>query len=92
MVLGAHLLSLSYALYYLHFVFLFAGFLGQANTLGGGGVGGSSYPDLGKLVRAMTEKPVFDIPIIGSKTAGSTGDYFSVFMFLLHILNQSLLL
>ncbi|KAK4325247.1 hypothetical protein Pmani_004205 [Petrolisthes manimaculis] len=48
------------------------GFLGQTNNLGAGGVGGSLYPDLGKLVRAMTEKPVFDIPIGGSKFAGST--------------------
>ncbi|KAK3891422.1 hypothetical protein Pcinc_004721 [Petrolisthes cinctipes] len=48
------------------------GFLGQTNNLGAGGVGGSLYPDLGKLVRAMTEKPVFDIPIGGSKSAGST--------------------
>ena len=36
-------------------------------------MGNSVYPDLGKLVRAMTEKPVFDIPIGGSRSTTAEG-------------------
>lgn len=42
----------------------------QQNTLGGGGGGGAGvgmFPDLGKLVKAMTEKPVLDLA--GDKSA-----------------------
>lgn len=36
------------------------------------GTGGSIYPDVGKLVKAMTEKPFFDLPL-GSKMVPSSG-------------------
>ncbi|XP_071536079.1 nuclear pore complex protein Nup98-Nup96-like [Panulirus ornatus] len=45
------------------------GVVPQQNTLGG--TGGGIYPDLGRLVKAMTEKPFFDIPV-GNKTSPST--------------------
>ncbi|XP_064098868.1 uncharacterized protein LOC135210026 [Macrobrachium nipponense] len=34
----------------------------QQNTMGGG-MSGGVFPDLGKLVKAMTEKPIFDIAV-----------------------------
>ncbi|XP_042235081.1 nuclear pore complex protein Nup98-Nup96-like isoform X2 [Homarus americanus] len=41
----------------------------QMNTIGG--VGGGASPDLGKLVKALTVKPIFDI-LLGSKTSPAT--------------------
>ncbi|KAK7067420.1 hypothetical protein SK128_006629, partial [Halocaridina rubra] len=39
------------------------GFGFQPQNTMGTGMGGNLYPDLGKLVKAMTEKPIFDIAI-----------------------------
>ncbi|XP_068236847.1 nuclear pore complex protein Nup98-Nup96-like isoform X2 [Palaemon carinicauda] len=43
----------------------------QQNTMGGG-MSGGVFPDLGKLVKAMTEKPLFDIAV-SNKSASSSG-------------------
>ncbi|XP_066985536.1 nuclear pore complex protein Nup98-Nup96 isoform X4 [Macrobrachium rosenbergii] len=43
----------------------------QQNTLGGG-MSGGVFPDLGKLVKAMTEKPIFDIAV-SNKSMASAG-------------------
>lgn len=40
--------------------------------MGAGGAGTGLFPDLGKLVKAMTEKPILDLAVEGkgSSTAG----------------------
>lgn len=45
----------------------------QQNLLAGGGGGSGLFPDLGKLVKAMTEKPIFDLAVEGKAGAGKTG-------------------
>ncbi|MPC21386.1 Nuclear pore complex protein Nup98-Nup96 [Portunus trituberculatus] len=45
----------------------------QQNLLGGGGAGTGLFPDLGKLVKAMTEKPIFDLAVEGKSGAGKAG-------------------
>lgn len=39
-------------------------------TAVGGGAGGSAYPDLGKLVKALTEKPFLNITNNEKSTSG----------------------
>ncbi|XP_063884197.1 nuclear pore complex protein Nup98-Nup96-like isoform X2 [Scylla paramamosain] len=45
----------------------------QQNMLGGGGAGSGFFLDLGKLVKAITEKPIFDLPVEGKSGADKAG-------------------
>lgn len=59
--------------------------MSQQNALGGAaGAGMGMFPDLGKLVKAMTEKPVLDLAGDKSSAAGTL-----VFVYVLVCISRS---